>query len=229
MHTPLPVPADAYLPDADRAEPEASAQLPEWLVHCLVTLILFLLQQGRGARWRRSRPVHPWWRERPDLPAGSVQALAASIRGPFGRSIASMCRRHGIGPGHPDWPALSRAILAFGGSLKGFRAGAPALGLHWWENPNIVPGMSRGFSAPATATAALLQLQDVANAAPPALNAMQAEAAHARVPASWLAASVRQVFARAGPGPSTGPPRCPGLPFFSCLMHGAGAWPAPPS
>ncbi|HTB47099.1 MAG TPA: hypothetical protein VK741_26010, partial [Acetobacteraceae bacterium] len=102
-------------------------------------------------------------------------------------------------------------------------------GLYWWENPNIVPGMSRGFSAPATATAAPLQLQDVANAAPPAPNAMQAEAAHARVPASWFSTSVRQVFARAGPGPSTGPPRCPGLPFSSCLMHGAGAWPAPPS
>jgi hypothetical protein len=134
-----------------------------------------------------------------------------------------MCRRHGIGPGHPEWPELSRAIEAFGGSLAGFRAGAPACGLQWWENPNIVPGMVAGFGARAAApTASLLQPKAGGGALPPAPNAVRAEAAHARLPASWLPASwlpgswlpesVRQVFARAGPGASTGPPGCPGLP-----------------
>ncbi len=217
MRDPLTVPAEAYAPDADRAGPDASAHLPEWLVQCLVLLLLFLAKHGRAARLRRSRQVQAWWQERPDLPAGSIQALAASIRGPFGRAIASMCRRHGIGPGHPEWPELSRAIVAFGGSLRGFRAGAPPLGLHWWENPNIVPGMSRGFGVPAAATVSVPQPQAFANAAPPAPDAMQGEAAHASFPASWLSASGRQVFARAGPAPSTGPPRCPGLPIT--VMH----------
>jgi hypothetical protein len=208
MHTSHPIPAEASIPDADRASLETSAHLPEWLVHCLARLILFLLEHARDARLRRSRRVQPWWHDRPDLPAGSIQGLAASIRGPFGRSIAWMCRRHGIGPGHQEWPALSRAIVAFGGSLRGFRAGAPARGLDWWENPNIVPGMSRGFGAPVTATEALLQREAAANAVPPVPNATQIVATHAPLPAPWLSASVRQVFARAGPGPSTGPPGC---------------------
>jgi hypothetical protein len=218
MRDPLTIPAEAYDPDADRAGSDGSAHTPEWLVHYLAMLIHFLLEHLHGARLRRSRRLaYVWPDRRPDLPAGSAQSEAASIRGPFGRAIAWMCRRHGIGPGHPEWPELSRAIVAFGGSLKGFRAGAPALGLQWWENPNVVPGMGRGFDAPPSATALLLQQQAVANAAPPAPNAGQVEAAHARVPASWLAVSGRQVFARAGPSRSTGPPKCPGLPSLSCL------------
>ena len=217
MRDPLTVPAEAYAPDADR---DAPGQLPEWLVRCLAMLILFLLEHAQAVRLRRSCRMHAWWRDRPDLPAGSAQSEAASVRGQFGRSIAWMCRRHGVGPGHPDWPELSRAIVAFGGSLNGFRAGAAPTGLYWWENPGAVPGMVHGFGAPAAATCSLLQHQAVANAAPPTPHPMQAEAAHARfsasahprLPATWLSVSARHVFARAGPCPPTGPPRCPGLP-----------------
>ncbi len=228
MSAPTPAPAQAYAPYADRAGPDALARSPEWLVHWLALLIFFLLEPSKAVRLLRSgRLARSWWHDRPDLPAGSAQAEAASVRGPFGRSIRWMCLRHGIGPGHKEWPELSRAIVAFGGSLDGFRAGAPPCGLQWWENPGVVPGMVfHGFGAPA---ASLLEQQAVANAPPPAPNVMQAEAAHTRLPASWLAASVRQIFARAGPCPPTGPPGCPGLPTLSCLMHGAGAWPAPPS
>ena len=35
-------PAEAYAPDADRAGPDAFAPPPEWLVHILAMLILFL-------------------------------------------------------------------------------------------------------------------------------------------------------------------------------------------
>jgi hypothetical protein len=208
MRTPLTSPAEAYLPDADR---DVAGQLPEWVVRCIAMLILFFLEHVLAMRLRRSRGLQAWWHDRPDLPAGSAQAEAAAVRGSFGNSIAWMCLRHGIGPGHRDWPELSRAIVAFGGSLDGFRAGAPPRGLHWWENPGVVAGMIPFANAPVAATAALLQRQAVADALPPAPNAMQAEAAHARLLASWLAASVRQVFARAGPGPSTGPPRCAGI------------------
>jgi hypothetical protein len=213
----LTAPAEAYAPDADRAGSGASAQIPEWLVRCLVLLILFMLEHLHAARLRRyHRLAGVWPDRRPDLPAGSTQSEAASIRGPFGNAIAWMCRRHGVGPGHKDWPELSRAIVAFGGSLKRFRAGAPALGLQWWDNPNVVPGTVTGFGVPAE-TATLLQRQAAANAASPALNPMQARAvqaetgAHARLPASWSLAPVRHVLARAGPSPPTGPPRCPGL------------------
>lgn len=227
MRNPLTSPAEAYAPDADRAGP--AGELPQWLVHFLAMLIHFLLKNMLAMGLRRSRRRQAWWQDRPDLPAGSAQAEAASVRGQFGNAIAWMCLRHGIGPGHRDWPELSRAIVAFGGSLEGFRAGAPPRGLHWWENPGVVPGMIPFTNAPAAATAALLQRQAVANAPPPVPSALQAEAAHAKLPASWLAATTRQVFARAGPSPSTGPPRCPELPSLSCLMHGAGARLAPPS
>jgi hypothetical protein len=238
MLAPTATPAEAYAPYADRAGLGARARSPEWLVRWLALLILFLLEPLNTVRLLRSSRLPSWWQDRPDLPSGSAQAEAASIRGSFGTAIAWMCRRHGIGPGHADWPELSRAIVAFGGSVAGFRAGAPACGLQWWENPNIVPGMSLGFGTPAAATASLPQLkavaealprQAIAEALPPAPHAMQAEAAHARLPASWFSASEWHVFARAGPGPSTGPPGCPGLPTLSCLTHGAGAWPAPPS
>jgi hypothetical protein len=143
------------------------AQPPEWLVRWIALLIFFLLEPLNGVRLLRSGRMRPWWHDRPDLPAGSAQSEAASVRGPFGNSIRWLCLRHGIGPGHPDWPELSRAIVAFGGSLEGFRAGAPPCGLQWWENPGVVPGIVTGFSAPSAATVALLRLQADANALPP--------------------------------------------------------------
>jgi hypothetical protein len=199
MCDPLTAPAEAYAPDADRAGPDSPAHLPEWLVHCLAHLILFLLEHLLAICPRRSAQPS-CWQDRPDLPPGSAQAEAASIRGQFGNAIAWMCRRRGIGPGHPDWQELSRAIVAFGGSLAGFRAGAPARGLQWWENPNIVPGMIPAVSA---LSSSLLPPQAVTDASPPAPNAQPAEAGHALWPASW-----RQVLARAGTGPpaTTGPP-----------------------
>ena len=225
-------PAFAYAPDASRVGPRAPGQPPEWLVHWLSVLIFFLMDPVKAARMLRSgRLRHAWWNDRPDLPLASAQAYFASVRGNFGTSIRWMCIRHGIGPGHPEWPELSRAIVAFGGSLEGFWAGAPPCGLQWWENPGVIPGMVfHGFGTQASATESLLAREAAAHALPPASNAMQAEAAHARLPASWLSASSRrQVFARAGPALSTGPPGCPGLLKLACLSHGAGAWPAPPS
>jgi hypothetical protein len=207
LRDPLTTPAYAYAPDANRAARRAPGQPPEWLVHWLAVLIFFLLDPLKATRLLRSgRLRQSWWNDRPDLPLASAQAEAASVRGAFGNSIRWLCLRHGIGPGHPDWPELSRAIVAFGGSLEGFRAGAPPCGLQWWENPGVVPGIDTSFSVPSAATIALARLQAAANAPPPAGNVMQAEAAHARSPASWLSAPWRQVFARAGPCTSTGQP-----------------------
>ncbi len=207
-------PAEVYPPYADRAGPDASARSPEWLVHWLALLIFFFREPLKAFRLLRSgRMASSWWHDRPDLPAGSAQAYFASVRGAFGNSIRWMCIRHGIGPGHKDWPEVSRAIVAFGGSLEGFWAGAPPKGLAWWENPGVIPGvvLVPGFSAyAAAAPLPLVQRLAVTNAPPPTPTVMPAEAAHARLPASWLAASVRQIFARAGPCPPTGPPGRPG-------------------
>jgi hypothetical protein len=223
--------AAAYAPDEDRAGPDAPAHSPDWLTVFVARLILFLLDQVLAICSPRSPRPPSWRRERPDLPPGSTQAEAASVRGQFGNAIAWMCRRRGIGPGHPDWPELSRAIVAFGGSVAGFRAGLPPCGLQWWENPAIIPGMIGMAAATpaAAATALLVSRQAVANAPPPAPNAVPAEAAHARLPASWLPEYWRQVPARAGTDPpaTTGPPVA-WTALLSCLTNGAGARLAPP-
>ncbi len=126
--------AEASSPDADRAFPDPSAYLPEWVVHLLAWLILFLREHGPAAGHRRTRGVPSWFHARPNLPPGSAQALAAPVRGAFGRAIAWMCRRRSIDPGHPHRPELASTIAAFGGSVHGFRAGLPPCGLQWWKN-----------------------------------------------------------------------------------------------
>jgi hypothetical protein len=205
MATPPPVLADAASPDPDRDGPDAPNHLPEWLVHLIALLIYSILKRILAARGIPMVPA--WLSERPDLPPGSIQALAASIRGPFGNVIARMCRQLGIGPGHPQWLDMSRAIVAFGGSLKGFRAGAAALPVAWWENDAIVPGLGRAQTAAPTATALLLARQALANAAPPAPQAAQDRAAHGVSPALRRLVEARRGTAppiRAGTGPPTG-------------------------
>jgi len=203
MRDPLTTPAGACSPDADRAGSDASARLPEWLVHLIALVIHFMLKRMLAAQLRRSGL--PYWRDdRPDLPAGSTQAEAASIRGPFGRSIAWMCRRRGIGPGHPEWPELARAIVAFGGSVKGARPGLPATGLLWWENPNVTPGIVDETAAAPAATAMALLLSRLATAAaasPAPKTIVRSEAEPALAPVFQ-----RRVLARTATGPPTGPP-----------------------
>jgi hypothetical protein len=203
MRDPLITPAAACAPDADRVGPDVPELLPEWVVHLIALVIHFMLERMLGAHSRRSR-LPSWWHDRPDLPLASAQAEAASVRGAFGNSIAWMCLRRGIGPGHPDWPELSRAIVAFGGSVKGFRAGLPPCGLQWWENPGVVPGMVGATTAApaATAMALLLSRQEAAVAPSPApKNIVRSEAEPALPPAfRW------QVLARTATGPPTGPP-----------------------
>jgi hypothetical protein len=205
MCDPLTAAANACSPDADRAGPDAPPPLPEWVVRLVTLVIRFILECSHAARSRRSR-LPSWWHERPDLPPCSAQALAASIRGEFGNAIAWMCRRRGIGPGHPDWPQLSRAIVTFGGSLKGARPGLPACGLQWWENPDIMPGMIGETPATpaAMAMASLLSRQAVAIAPPPAPNVVRAAPEPAPLPAIR-----RRVFARTATGPPIGPPTGP--------------------
>ena len=214
MSTPPPVLAHAYAPFADGVRPEARPQSREWLVHWLALLLFFLHEPLKAFRLLRSGRAGPaWWHDRPDLPAGSAEAYFASVRGHFGNSIRAMCIRHGIGPGHKDWPEVSRAIVAFGSSVEGFRAGTPPKGLLWWENPGVIPGvvLVPGFSAYAPAPVALVARLVAADA--PAAGA-EGRTGRGRACAFGciVAAGVwADVFARAGPGSATGPPICPGL------------------
>jgi hypothetical protein len=210
MCAPTTTPAEAYAPDADRDGPDASAHSPEWLVHLLARLILLLLGLLRAGRNRRTARSRAWCQLRPDLVAGSTQHMAAAIRGAFGNSIAWMCLYNGIGPGHRDWPELSRAILAFGGSLRAFRAGRPAMGLPWWENPYVMPGLPpEARETPAAGALAALLARDAADDDAPA-PAPQAAAAPEPVP---MPASWRPPLAHAATGPPTGPPPHGGSPY----------------
>jgi hypothetical protein len=216
MSDPLITPADACAPDADRAGPDASARLPQWVVHLLALVIRFILERTLAGRSGCSR-LPSWWHDRPDLPPGSAQAEAAAVRGTFGTAIAWMCQRRGIGPGHPDWPELSRAIVAFGGSLKEFRFGGPAWGLQWWEHPGIIPGTAGEPKAAPAAEAMALLLSRHAAAAPWAApeHLAPTHIVRAAVAPALPLALRRHVFARTATGPPTGPHCITGPPAIS--------------
>src|ERR1700679_2238386 len=171
-----PLPSQVYAPYADRASRKGTPRSAESLLHWLAFLIFFLHRPLKAFCLLRSGRAGPaWWHHRPDLPACSAQVYFASVRGKFGTSIRWMCIRHGIGPGHKDWPEVSRAIVAYGGSLRGFWAGAPPKGLEWWENPGVIPGvvLVPGFSAFAPAATRLVEERVAAGAAAPAASAVQ--------------------------------------------------------
>jgi hypothetical protein len=194
MSAPHTAPAEAYAPDADRAGPDSSAEVPEWLVHLLALLILFLLTHMPAVRRRHNARLRSRQVDRPEHPPGSAQAVDASVRGPFGQAIGRMSRHRGIGPEHKDWPDLSRAIEAFGSGLRG--PDGSKRPRRWWEALMTVPGMIRADIAPTPATEPLLSSQPSASSPPPEPAAEPAV----------LPASPRRVRARASTGPPTGPP-----------------------
>lgn len=134
--------AEAASPDADRAFPDASAYLPEWIVHLLARLILFLRAHSLAAGHRRVSGVPSWFHAQPNLPPVSARTRAVPARGAFGQTMAWMRRRRGIGSGRPYGRERTSTIAAFGGSLHGVRAGLLRCGLPWRENPAIAPGMT---------------------------------------------------------------------------------------
>jgi len=208
MHDPLTMPADAYSPDADRAGPDASLRLPERFVRFLLLLVFPVREHWLAICHHRTGPLPEWWNYRSDLPPGSVQQYAAWRRGEFGTAIAWMCRR-GIGPEHKDWPQIRCAIIAFGGSVKGFRPGLPACGLQWWENPHVLPGAIGAIveTLAAEAMALLLSRRIVATPQLPIPVSQAGSAGHTH---AVLAAPPRKMFAHAATGPPIGPPHVGG-------------------
>jgi hypothetical protein len=225
MVAPLSSPAHAYAPFADRSRPEVWARSLEGLVRWLALLMVFLLNPWNTIRvlWA-GRLASLWLQHRPDLPAGSAQA--AWVRGSFGNAIRWMCLRHGIGPGHKDWPKLSRAIVAFGGTLRGCRAGRRPLGLQWWESPYIVPGLvtdvGKSPRRPRCSWSRMrLRMCCRRRRTPykpqPRMHGCQS---HGWPYPSGTFLLVLALFRRPGRLIARD------CQFLSCLMHGAGAWPA---
>jgi len=170
----LTSPAYAYAPDADRAGTGASARLLHrlhmldllrllyGLVRFLVLVAFLVREYWLAIRQYRAgtRPLSGY--SRSDLPPGSAQQPATSLRNAFSNAIAWTHRRRGIAPAHKDWLDPSRALMAFSSALKGFRhhaeeatvagrvaacstlngsrPGQPTCGPQSWENPSIPPG-----------------------------------------------------------------------------------------
>ena len=202
-HTAL---AEAYSPDADRAGLDASGPLPEWLVQLLITLVLFVRQHVFIRRPRHNWSLPSWYVGRPGPLPASTPELAAVIRGAWGHEIAHVCRYEGIGPDHPDWPELSHAILAFGGSLHGVDGRKHRR--PWWHALGFAPSLTRADNAAKTAAASLPQAQPVAIPPAPEPVAVIAGLAHPERPAPR-----RPVLARAATGPPPRLARVPGRPF----------------
>jgi hypothetical protein len=207
--------AEACAPDADRAGPDAFPLLPEWLRDVVARLILFLLNQLRAGRPHRSRRRSPRWVALvAELGRGRAQPAAPSICGPIAQVVATVCAYWGIGPGHRDWPELSRLIIAFGGTLAGLnghRYPQP-----WLEAPQFVPGMIRADAAAKPTAASLLLAQVAADVSQSAADipwpvAIALPAGPGRVlpsaPRVSSPAPGPRGFARAAAtGPPTGPP-----------------------
>ncbi|HTW70104.1 MAG TPA: hypothetical protein VME47_09480 [Acetobacteraceae bacterium] len=123
----LTSPAYAYSPDANRAGPDASVRLLHrlpllyGLVRFLVLVVFLVREYWLAIRQYRANTRPSSWHDQSDLPPGSAQQPAASIRGAFGNAIDWTHRRRSIAPANKDWPDPSRAIVAFGGSKKGSR------------------------------------------------------------------------------------------------------------
>ena len=200
---PLTALADTYSPDADRVGLDASGPLPEWLVHALVTLIVFIRQHVLIRRPRHNWSLPGWYVGRPGPLPASTPELAAMIRGAWGHEIAHVCRYDGIGPGHPDWPELSRAILAFGGSLRGVDGRKHPR--PWWHALGFAPSLARADTA---AAALPPEAEPVSAPSAPAATAEAAGSGHAVLPAPR-----RPVFARAATGPPPRLARVPGRPY----------------
>ena len=203
--------AEACSPDDIRAGLDASGPLPEWVVQFLVTLILFL-RQHVFRRPRHNWSLPSWYAGRPGPLPASTPELAAVIRGAWGHEIAHVCRYEGIGPDHPDWPELSRAILAFGGSLCGVDGRKHRR--PWWHALGFAPSLTRADNAAKTAAASPEALPNVAPPAPEAA-ASVASLGHAVLPAPR-----RPVFARAATGPPLRLARIPGRSFSRDLRTG---------
>ena len=112
----------------------------------------------------------------------------------------------------------------------GFRAGLPACGLQWWENPDIVPGMIGETAATPAA-----DRNGVAAVAAGGCRCSTAGTARRACRSRGLRRcrpSGGRFCACTATGPPTGPPRVrppPGAINLLRLTNGARAWPAPPS
>jgi hypothetical protein len=188
------VPAEAYSPDPDRADPDSPTLMPEWLAYVIALVILFIIEtflatEQRRARRPASRPIG-----QPSLPRNSAQPPAAAIRRHSNDVTARTRRDPGAVPESTD---LSRTRAELLEKLRQSNVD-PAV----WsrlEELGIVPGPT-GPDAAATPTGPVLAPPRVANLRRDLRNLATATPRHRASP------TPRRPIARPGTGPPTGPP-----------------------
>ncbi|HEY1931174.1 MAG TPA: hypothetical protein VGG99_04115 [Acetobacteraceae bacterium] len=189
------VPAEAYSPDPDRADPDSPTLMPEWLAYVIALVILFIIEtflatERRHARRRASRPDG-----RPALQRNSAQPPVPAIHNQPDNMTARTRRGRDAAPECPD---LSHARAALLEKLR--QSDVDPAVLSRLEELGIVPGLI-GPDTTATPNAPVLAPPCVANIRRNARRFAPASPRHA-----VSTAPRRQMFARPGTGPPTGPP-----------------------
>jgi hypothetical protein len=195
MGNPNTAPAEAYSPDPDRAGPDSPDLIPEWLAYLIALVIVFLLEQFQAMRQHHlrrpaSRPV-----ARPALPRDSAQSPAAATRSQPDHVTTRTRRGHNAAPECRDLSDVRTALLE-----KLRQSDVDPSVLSQLEALGIVPSPI-GSDTTATPNAPVLAPLCVANIRRTARRFAPASPRHA-----VSTAPRRQMFARPGTGPPTGPP-----------------------
>jgi hypothetical protein len=189
-------PAEACAPDADRADPDSPDLMPEWLAYLIALVIVFLLEQFLVARQPHARRSAARRVGRADLPRDSAAAPAAASRSRSGHATARTRRGHAAAPEGSDLSRMRTALLE-----KLRQSDVDPAVLSQLEAHGIVPGLI----GPDTAAAPALSSSHVAHLSRAPRTLAPAGPRHALSPAPW-----RQMLARPGTGPPTGPPTVSG-------------------
>ena len=190
-----PAPADAYAPDADRDGPDASKAPPEWIVHLLALIILFVLRQWVALRSRRAprRPAHK--PEQPIQPAEAKPASEPRNRDELEQFVTHMVRHFGRKMRAQGESELLPATATTGDSAEGASPQPSA------EAAGVMPGTIHADAVPTSATIKPRPWRPAANLYPLVRKLALAAGASA------MLSEVRwQVQARVGTGPPIGPP-----------------------
>jgi hypothetical protein len=184
-------PAEASAPDPDRADADSPDLMPEWLAYLIALVIVFLLEQFLAARQRRARRPASRSVGRPAQPRDSAQAPAAAIRTQSDGATARLHRGRGAAL---EGSELSRARTALLEKLR--QSDVDPAVLSQLEALGIVPAPI----GPDTAATPALSPPRVANIRRVPCRLAPVAPRHRVSPAP------RQMLARTGTGPPTGPP-----------------------
>jgi hypothetical protein len=186
-------PAEACVPDADRADPDSPDLMPEWLAYLIAVVIVFLLEQFLVARQRHTRRSAARRVGRAALPRDSAAGPSASSRGQSDGVTARTRRGHAVAPECADLSRMRTALLE-----KLRQSNVDPAVLSQLEALGIVPAPI-GPDTAATTAAPVLSPHCVANIRHAPRRLAPPGARHRVSPAPS-----RRMSARPGTGPPTG-------------------------